>query len=761
MPVFNGGDLLKMALDSLLAQEYSDFELIVSDNASTDSTEKLCREYAGRDNRIRFFRRDHNYGMTDNGRYVLSVAQGEYFMFAAHDDQWYPQYIGSCVEKLDANPALAMVCPAVEFFAPDGTVLDIPYPPLHTVGMGLRERVASIFHEINAGFNAYGLYRRAVLEKLDLNIECFASDVVFLLQLMFLGEVEHIPKKLFRYRFVKRTMQDHIQRVNARAAEKHPTKLYTILTINLLRAIFNAPVSASLKRVLVSDALSIIALKNVFWRQKLLSENPSLLRFIEPSQNGFFPSVEVNFLSAFATQLLPYCYTGAPYEGAIDFADIEGFDAIAPPEGRRPGPGHREFIATLMQHLENGRFAQALAFYDEHRRLQADSEAIQQISNHIERFRPEHMKHAEHSRQPSSSRSSSMRILFQFRKEEDSQTVLESIICERLKECLVQRGHEVAVVCSSNPGLLGYDIVHAFNLSRQPEDEDFLNNALVQRKPFLITALLKDTKRFVAKAFHTAQLFQKYIEQGQRPEIFEKLFKEQQSPVFTPRPASDLAPRYACRVLAGGAIEAEYIKKQFPFAKIEIVPFGASIMCSDSPAALFEKEYGVKDFVLCVAHLEIDNNQLMLLKALEDEEIPVVMVDEGASAQQGYAQLCKRMKRRGPTIFAGNLSHEMLSSAYRAARLHCAPNWYETPGLATLAAAQHGCAVVASSWGCISGYLGDRCEYAEPDSPESIKRSVLKAFREGPKKGLQDHAAQYTWEATAIALERIYSEVLL
>jgi glycosyltransferase involved in cell wall biosynthesis len=760
MPVFNGGDLLKKALDTLLSQDYTDFELILSDNASTDSTECVCRAYAGRDKRIVFVRRDRNYGMTDNAWYVLSLAQGEYFMFAAHDDQWQPQYISACVERLDANPALAMVCPAVEFFAPDGTILDIQYPPLHTVGMGLRERVASIFKEINVGFNTYGLYRRTELEKIELKIECFACDVVFLLQLMFLGEVEHIPQKLFRYRFVKRTTQDHIQRVSASAAEKHPTKLYTILTINLLRAIFNMPVSASLKRVLVSDALSIIALKNVFWRQKILLENPSLLRFIEPSQSGLFPSVELNLSSAFATLLLPYCYAGAPYEGAIDFTDIEGFDAIAPHEGRRPGPGHREFVATCMQHLESARIAQALTFYDEHRRLQPHSDAIRQISGHLELFRPEHQKHPERKRQPPFTSSRRMRILLQFRAKENNTAGWEAVIGEQIKKCLIQQGHEVTVAHENSPGLLNYDIVHTFDLACQPEDVGFLNNALMQRKPIVISALLKDQNRFVAKALHAARVFQKYIEQGQSPEIYEKLLMEKPNPVYTSRPGSELTARYADRVLASGATEAEHIKQQFPFAKIAIVPFGASMVRPDTPAAHFEQEYGVKNFVLCVAQLEIENNQLMLLKALEDEEIPVVLIEGGATTQQGYALLCKKMKRRGHTIIIGNCSQEMLASAYRAARVHCAPGWYELPGQTTLMAAQYGCAVVASGWGCVSDYLGTDGEYAEPDSPQSIKQAVLKAFHEGPKKGLQEHAAQYTWETTAVTLERVYGEVL-
>jgi glycosyltransferase involved in cell wall biosynthesis len=760
MPVFNGGDLLKKALDTLLAQEFADFELIVSDNASTDSTGDVCRAYADRDKRIRYIRRDRNYGMADNGRMVLSLAQGEYFMFAAHDDQRHPQFIGACVERLDANPALVLVSPAVEFFSPDGTILDIPYPPLHTVGMGLRDRVASIFKEINVGFNSYGLYRRTVLDKLDLNIECFASDVVILLQLMFLGEVEHIPQKLFRYRFVKRTAQEHIEAVSKSAAEKHPTRLYTILTINLLRAIFNAQVSASLKRVLVSDAISIIALKNLAWRQMVLSENQTLLRFLEPGRSGFFPSVELNLLSAFAALLLPYCPAGAPYEGAIDFSDIEGFDAINQDDGMRPGPGHREFTAMLMQHLETRKLAQALAYHDEHRRLQPDSDAIRQISNHLEMFRPGHLKHTERNQRPPSSHSRRMRILLQLCGKEDSEAGWDAVIGERIKTSLNQRGHEATIVNKSVPGLLGYDIVHTFNLACQPEDYGFLNNAIMQRKPMVISALIKDQKRFFAKALHAARVFKKYIEQGQSPELYEKLIAEKPDTIYTQRPGSELTARYADRVIVSGATEEEYIKKQYPFAKTAIVPIGAGEIKNDAPAALFEKEFGVKDFVLCVAPLEIENNQLMLLKALEDEEIPVVMIGGEATAQPEYAQLCRKMKRRGSTIIIGSLSQEMLASAYRAARVHCAPGWYELPGLTTLTAALYGCAVVASSWGCISDYLGGYGEYAEPGSPQSIKLSVLKAFQEGPKKGLQEHVSKYTWEATVMALERIYGEVL-
>lgn len=86
MPVYNGEQYIKSALDSLLGQTFSDFELIISDNASTDETERICREYAGQDQRIRYLRQPTNLGAEANFQYVLDEARSEYFMWAACDD---------------------------------------------------------------------------------------------------------------------------------------------------------------------------------------------------------------------------------------------------------------------------------------------------------------------------------------------------------------------------------------------------------------------------------------------------------------------------------------------------------------------------------------------------------------------------------------------------------------------------------------------------------------------------------------------------
>lgn len=97
MPVYNGEKFICNALDSLLAQTYRNFELIISDNASNDKTECICREYASRDKRIHYIRQQQNKGAATNFQFVLDQATGEYFMWAAYDDCWKPHYINQAV----------------------------------------------------------------------------------------------------------------------------------------------------------------------------------------------------------------------------------------------------------------------------------------------------------------------------------------------------------------------------------------------------------------------------------------------------------------------------------------------------------------------------------------------------------------------------------------------------------------------------------------------------------------------------------------
>jgi glycosyltransferase involved in cell wall biosynthesis len=121
MPVYNNAPTIERALNSLLAQSFTDFRLIVSDDGSNDGTANLCEAYSTRDSRVHVVRqpRNLNYG---NFRYVLAEADTPLFMFAAGDDYWHPEFLARTVDALDSNPAAVCAVSQVVFIKEGGGV---------------------------------------------------------------------------------------------------------------------------------------------------------------------------------------------------------------------------------------------------------------------------------------------------------------------------------------------------------------------------------------------------------------------------------------------------------------------------------------------------------------------------------------------------------------------------------------------------------------------------------------------------------------
>ena len=112
LPVYNGQKFIERTLESILNQDFDDFELIISDNASEDKTEYICRRYVQKDSRIRYSRNDVNVGAGENYNKVFKLAKGKYFKWAAHDDECHRTMLRRCVEVLDCAPdSVVMVYP--------------------------------------------------------------------------------------------------------------------------------------------------------------------------------------------------------------------------------------------------------------------------------------------------------------------------------------------------------------------------------------------------------------------------------------------------------------------------------------------------------------------------------------------------------------------------------------------------------------------------------------------------------------------------
>src|SRR5262249_33791547 len=120
LPVYNGEKFLAQALDSLLAQSFRDFEIVISDNASNDRTPEICRSYALRDPRVRYVRNQRNLGAVANFNRVFELSTAPLFKWAAHDDVHREAYLESCIRLLDGNPDVVLAHCATEFIDENG-----------------------------------------------------------------------------------------------------------------------------------------------------------------------------------------------------------------------------------------------------------------------------------------------------------------------------------------------------------------------------------------------------------------------------------------------------------------------------------------------------------------------------------------------------------------------------------------------------------------------------------------------------------------
>ncbi|MFC1917407.1 glycosyltransferase family 2 protein [Chloroflexota bacterium] len=199
MPVYNGERYLRQALDSLLAQDYTDFELIISDNASIDQTQEICLEYAAKEKRVRYYRNNMNMRAVWNFNRVFELSSREYFMWASHDDYWAPSYLRSCLSALDTS-AIVLSGAVCESIKPETGEPIFTDEGFSTVGLRPRERFMRYKSTIHGGRHIggifYGIYRRCALARVMPIRNMIAADHLVLAELCFYGEFVTVPEPL-------------------------------------------------------------------------------------------------------------------------------------------------------------------------------------------------------------------------------------------------------------------------------------------------------------------------------------------------------------------------------------------------------------------------------------------------------------------------------------------------------------------------------------------------------------------------------------
>jgi glycosyltransferase involved in cell wall biosynthesis len=201
MPVYNDGPYVAQAIGAVLAQDFADFELVISDNASTDGTSEACEAFARRDPRVRYMRQPRNLGAVRNFKFVLEQARGEYFAWAGGHDVLDPAFVSACARELDADAEVVLAYPSISLI--DGQGLRIqsePTPEIDTRGKKPIVRVRRIISDLVSCHMLYGLFRRDILLRCRHGIVCRGPDHVLLMELSLYGAIAHVAHPLLALR---------------------------------------------------------------------------------------------------------------------------------------------------------------------------------------------------------------------------------------------------------------------------------------------------------------------------------------------------------------------------------------------------------------------------------------------------------------------------------------------------------------------------------------------------------------------------------
>lgn len=208
LPVYDGENYLAETLDSILAQTFCDFELVLSDNASTDGTEAICRKYAASDPRIRYVRNAENLGAAQNYNRVFKLSKGEYFKWNGHDDPLAATFLERCVEVLDRDPETVLCFARIRAIDARGEEHDVGALTARTFApkpqLGSAQAHVRFYHTVVADHPQgaiFGLIRRRILEQTALIGGYRSSDLPLLGELALRGRFHQLPEALQNRRF--------------------------------------------------------------------------------------------------------------------------------------------------------------------------------------------------------------------------------------------------------------------------------------------------------------------------------------------------------------------------------------------------------------------------------------------------------------------------------------------------------------------------------------------------------------------------------
>ena len=201
LPVYNGENHVREAITSILEQTFEDFELIISDNASTDGTGEISRDAAARDTRVRYYRAEVNRGLAWNHNRAFHLARGRYVAWIGYDDLMARHYIGQCVEALEKDAGAVLAFANYNHIGDKGSVIERANINMQNSGSSQRpnERLRDILYEVWC-HQIYGVMRTEILKQTRLHQGFADSDRTLLVEMALRGGFKLVPQCLFSRR---------------------------------------------------------------------------------------------------------------------------------------------------------------------------------------------------------------------------------------------------------------------------------------------------------------------------------------------------------------------------------------------------------------------------------------------------------------------------------------------------------------------------------------------------------------------------------
>jgi glycosyltransferase involved in cell wall biosynthesis len=218
LPTYNGERYLEAAVRALLEQTFGDFELVISDNASTDGTAAVCRALASEDERIRYLRQPTNIGSAANHNVLIDEARGELFKWASDDDLYDHRLLQRCVDLLDADPDVVLAHSGDCYIGPDDQVIGASTYRLVTGDPSPRRRFRSVLYE-RGGNDFYGVMRTDVLRRTHRHGSYHNADRTFVAEMALHGRFAHDPEVLY----FRRDHADRSERSTGRVTDDRPS----------------------------------------------------------------------------------------------------------------------------------------------------------------------------------------------------------------------------------------------------------------------------------------------------------------------------------------------------------------------------------------------------------------------------------------------------------------------------------------------------------------------------------------------------------